>query len=263
MVICTATNYFALKSLSAKKGENVLPEIVSDWDIDKTYIEEANKKRKEILDTFKLIKTIEFPAFAARSQLGFDCWLEQLEEGWQKDHIEQCYNMMNDALSTLRLNSLAQSKENSLTNKNIKKSNDKIKTVTKTKIIDNKSPNKSEVLINKIKIFFDHNSHLLNKEALIELEYFSNKIEDGYTRILLEGHADRSGTEKYNFTLAKHRARAVKKFLIKKGLNEKTIITKVYGELRPLIFTQDGVREPKNRRVIIEISYDQNLISRL
>ena len=46
-------------------------------------------------------------------------------------------------------------------------------------------------------------------------------------------------------------------------MEEKTIITKIYGESKPLVHTRDGIKEPQNRRVKIEISYDQNLVTRL
>ena len=92
---------------------------------------------------------------------------------------------------------------------------------------------------------------------------YLDKIDYGYTRIILEGHTDRSGTEKYNLNLAELRAKNVKEFLLKKGMEEKTIITKIYGESKPLVHTKDGIKEPRNRRVKIEISYDQNFVSRL
>ncbi|PPR28624.1 MAG: hypothetical protein CFH31_00953 [Alphaproteobacteria bacterium MarineAlpha9_Bin1] len=257
-------NHFAQKSLSAKRGEEVLPEITSDWGIDESVIEEANTKRNEIIITLNDDGSKEFPVLAARSQLGFDCWLEQLEEGWQQDHIKRCYDMMNNSLSTLKQNLLAHSSKNSPIKQISEKTNIVDKSITKIKIIaDKNTPEKNRVYTKKIKIYFEHNSYILNEKALNDLEKFSEKTDEGYTRILLEGHTDRSGTERYNFNLAKLRAKTVKDFLLKKGLDKKTIITKVFGESRPLIHTKDGEREPKNRRVSIEVSYDQNLLSRL
>ena len=65
------------------------------------------------------------------------------------------------------------------------------------------------------------------------------------------GHADRSGTVKYNLGLSKRRAEAVKKALVQLGITSNEIATVWKGEAEPLVQTKDGVREPQNRRVEI------------
>jgi len=256
-------NHFALKSLSAKKDQKVLPEEVSDWDIDKHHIEEAERKRIDILKTLHTDQAKKHPQLAAQSQLGFDCWLEQLEEGWQDEHIKLCYDMMNNSLSKLKekLSAKADIKNTTKESTNLNKIQENH--LTSAKVIVNKENTKNISNTKEIKIYFEHNSYKLNEKAKNTLTVFLDKIDYGYTRIILEGHTDRSGTEKYNLNLAELRAKNVKEFLLKKGMEEKTIITKIYGESKPLIHTKDGIKEPKNRRVKIEISYDQNFVSRL
>ena len=63
------------------------------------------------------------------------------------------------------------------------------------------------------------------------------------------GRADRAGEEKYNRDLALSRARSVSRELVRRGLDEKSIEVFALGEDRPVVQTQDGVHEPKNRRV--------------
>ena len=256
-------NHFALKSLAAKKGNKVLPELVSDWNIDTHHIEEAERKRIDILKTLHTDKEQEYPQLAARSQLGFDCWLEQLEEGWQHEHIKLCYDMMNNSLSKLKEKLSAKADINNTTKENTNPDKIRENQVTPAKVIVNKENNKNVSNTKEIKIYFEHNSYKLNEKAKNTLTMFLDKITAGYTRIILEGHTDRSGTEKYNLNLAELRAKKVKEFLLKKGMEEKTIITKIYGESKPLVHTKDGIKEPRNRRVKIEISYDQNFVSRL
>ena len=256
-------NHFALKSLSAKKGNKVLPEEISDWDIDSDHIEEAERKRIDILKTLHTDKAKEHPQLAARSQLGFDCWLEQLEEGWQDEHIKLCYDMMNNSLSKLKEKLSAKADIKNTTKESTNPDKIQENQVTPAKVIVNKENNKNISNTKEIKIYFEHNSYKLNKKAKNTLTMFLDKIYEGYTRIILEGHTDRSGTEKYNLNLAELRAKKVKEFLLKKGMEEKTIITKIYGESKPLVHTRDGIKEPQNRRVKIEISYDQNLVTRL
>ena len=256
-------NHFALKSLSAKKGNEVLPEEVSDWEIDAHHIEEAEGKRIDILNVLHTDKAKEYPQLAARSQLGFDCWLEQLEEGWQDAHIKLCYDMMNNSLAKLKEKLYAKVDIKNTTKESTIQNKIKERQLTPAKVVINKENAKNIRNTKEIKIYFEHNSYKLNEKAKNTLTVFLDKIYEGYTRIILEGHTDRSGTEKYNLNLAELRAKNVKEFLLKKGMEEKTIITKIYGESKPLIHTKDGIKEPKNRRVKIEISYDQNLVTRL
>jgi outer membrane protein OmpA-like peptidoglycan-associated protein len=71
------------------------------------------------------------------------------------------------------------------------------------------------------------------------------------SRITVAGHADTSGNSAYNQALSQRRAAAVKEALIRQGINEAAISVVGRGEQELLVSTQDGVREPKNRRVEI------------
>ena len=73
----------------------------------------------------------------------------------------------------------------------------------------------------------------------------------GFVRVNLAGHADRSGSSKYNMGLSLRRAAAVKAAFVKLGIKARNIATVGRGESRPLVTTRDGVREPRNRRVEI------------
>jgi outer membrane protein OmpA-like peptidoglycan-associated protein len=65
------------------------------------------------------------------------------------------------------------------------------------------------------------------------------------------GHADTSGTDRYNVGLSKRRAAAVQAELMRLGLSADEIFINWKGEREPLVETNDGVREPQNRRVEI------------
>ena len=70
-------------------------------------------------------------------------------------------------------------------------------------------------------------------------------------RSLLAGHSDRSGPERVNLRSSQRRADAVRAYLVGKGVPDSAISTTAFGELKPLVPTEDGVREPQNRRVEI------------
>lgn len=69
--------------------------------------------------------------------------------------------------------------------------------------------------------------------------------------IYVVGHADRVGTEKYNYDLSRRRALAAKSLLISKGIKPNIIIASHLGETKPKIETRDEVEEPLNRRIEI------------
>jgi len=73
----------------------------------------------------------------------------------------------------------------------------------------------------------------------------------GASRIVIEGHADRSGGDSYNQRLSDRRVKAVTDFMIKRGVQVAQIQTAAYGETRPRVPTADGVRHDENRRVEI------------
>jgi OOP family OmpA-OmpF porin len=68
------------------------------------------------------------------------------------------------------------------------------------------------------------------------------------------GHADTSGSLKYNQRLALKRTNAVKDGLVQRGVDPSIIIIDAKGETELLVETPDNVREPANRRVNISFN---------
>jgi OOP family OmpA-OmpF porin len=71
--------------------------------------------------------------------------------------------------------------------------------------------------------------------------------------IMLAGHADRSGSARYNVGLSERRNTAVRSYLNSRGIPDGSITSQAFGESQPRVPTADGVRELQNRRV--EITY--------
>lgn len=107
---------------------------------------------------------------------------------------------------------------------------------------------------NSYLVFFDFDKSNLTAEARdIVAKAASDARAAGATRVNLVGHADRSGTNNYNQRLSERRSASVKRELVRDGIAGGSIVTSARGESDPLVPTEDGVREPQNRRV--EISY--------
>ncbi len=103
-------------------------------------------------------------------------------------------------------------------------------------------------------VFFGYNKSNLTAEAnQVIREAAAAAKEYGSATITLVGHADRSGSPKYNMALSQRRASAVKAGLVAEGVAGGAITTSARGESEPLVQTDDGVREPQNRRVHINL----------
>ena len=251
--------YFAEKGYKARTGQEVLPELINSWDIDVSLFNEVNNKRKELISTLSTNRAMDFPILTARTQLGFDCWLEQLEESWQKDHIKKCCDMMNTGLITLSQSNINHNID--IVEKTIIK-----KTKTKKVINEKEEIKKIKEIKNieniedklKFEIYFAHNIYKLNNDIKYSIKnIYDNYLGDNNFTIEVIGHTDRSGSEQYNITLSKLRANSVKKYLKSLGIVEESISTFYFGEKKPKIITKDGIKEKINRRV--EIFIDKNV----
>ncbi|MDB5472321.1 MAG: hypothetical protein JWR84_3881, partial [Caulobacter sp.] len=75
------------------------------------------------------------------------------------------------------------------------------------------------------------------------------------TRIVVVGHADTSGSAKYNVGLSQRRSKAVADALVGLGVDSGKLAVDWKGESEPAVATGDGVKEPLNRRSTISINF--------
>lgn len=72
-------------------------------------------------------------------------------------------------------------------------------------------------------------------------------------RIEIAGHTDSDGTKANNLRLSQRRADAIKRYLIKKGIDAKRLIAKGYGESKPLVKNDTAAHKQINRRVEFKV----------
>jgi OmpA-OmpF porin, OOP family len=114
------------------------------------------------------------------------------------------------------------------------------------------SPSRAPEIDRTYLVFFDWNrSDLTGRAREIIAQAADASRTARATRIEVAGHADRSGSRRYNQGLSRRRADVVAAELVRHGVNRGDIGISAYGETRPLVPTADGVREPQNRRVEI------------
>ena len=104
------------------------------------------------------------------------------------------------------------------------------------------------------RIFFDWAKPELTRDARATLdEAVAAYRQSPGSRIAIAGHADRSGPARYNDGASRRRAEAVKDWLLERGIPAGAITVSAHGESRPIVPTEDGVREAQNRRVEIRL----------
>lgn len=101
-------------------------------------------------------------------------------------------------------------------------------------------------------VFFDFDRSTVTSEGADVIRRAAQAMQSGSpVRIVVTGHADRSGSSDYNLRLSQRRAEAVRAELQRAGVSSGQITTSGRGEEEPLVETPDGVREPQNRRAEI------------
>ena len=103
-------------------------------------------------------------------------------------------------------------------------------------------------------VFFDFDKSNLTMEAREIVSAAVKTAKDrGSVRIVVTGHTDTVGSLRYNQALSERRANSVKAEMMKQGMDGTMIATIGKSFTDPLVQTGPGVREPQNRRAVIDI----------
>lgn len=104
-------------------------------------------------------------------------------------------------------------------------------------------------------VFFDFDKSNLTPEARqVVTEAVRTAKENGPVRIVVTGHTDTVGTHAYNQALSERRAMSVKNAMVAGGLEASMIVTQGKSFDEPLVSTGPGIREPQNRRAVIDLT---------
>lgn len=103
-------------------------------------------------------------------------------------------------------------------------------------------------------VFFDYNSSILNPDLQTEVEEIASVlIKNKEYYVILEGHTDSKGSDKYNEWLSGRRVDKVADYLIGKGVSKDRILFVKYGESQPLLPNDTATGMEKNRRVVMKV----------
>jgi OOP family OmpA-OmpF porin len=104
-------------------------------------------------------------------------------------------------------------------------------------------------------VFFDFDKWDLRPESFIELDRVVKLLkENPAIEIEMSAHTDAKGSDEYNFKLSDNRAKSVRTYIISQGIAENRIISKGYGETKPIDTNETDEGRQMNRRVEFTIT---------
>jgi OOP family OmpA-OmpF porin len=102
--------------------------------------------------------------------------------------------------------------------------------------------------------FFDFDKAVLKPEGKTTLQNLVATLKDTDIEVIVAtGHTDWTGSDAYNLKLSMRRAKAVKAFLVSKGIPEARVFVEGKGESQPTADNRTKDGRAKNRRVDIEV----------
>lgn len=103
------------------------------------------------------------------------------------------------------------------------------------------------------RIHFDFNSAGIRSDMSRILDANARYLKKHKnTKIIVAGHCDERGTNEYNLALGDRRAKIVRTYLVRKGVNGNRMRTVSYGEERPLDPGHNEAAWYMNRRAEFE-----------
>ena len=106
--------------------------------------------------------------------------------------------------------------------------------------VEEPAPVEERVQVSETTLFDFDKSTLreVGKRSLDKAAAIIVHFQDRLGKIVIEGHTDTVGPKKYNQGLSERRARAVRNYLISRGVYSDKLIAIGYGETRPKIFPE-------------------------
>lgn len=225
---------FAEKAWNAKENEMVTPARPDDFMIgDQAVLQELKAARAMLIELRDDGGMKQAPQAAAITQVAFDCWVEQEEEGFQENDIADCrgvfYDWLQKGIAILDIDS---------------------------------EPDMEMVHADaRARVYFPFDEATLTEQARSDLQKVAATAElFDISTLTINGHTDRAGPMDYNMALSKDRARNVHDALRNYGVETVKIdevVIEGEGETQPAVQTGDGVRLQENRRVTISFSGSQ------
>ncbi len=311
--------HFARKGLRAAGGEAVAPDDPENRSIADTMLSSVMEARRQLISIVTDAVKEKHPQESAQAQAAYECWIEELEEEWQIEHITACRD---DFFALINLLSLETEEEKSAAKadergnaaqkekaskpasevqpkksetpkapvpalkpeeKTQKPANHTVEEVKKTSalpIITQTPEEKKEPAIQddsakkarkarhpaqekpaasksdsqvSYEVYFDVNSTEITEAAHNIIDQIVRAYKDTDNKVILNGYTDHAGNPRYNLTLSKLRAIAVKRELERQGFPPERLSLFAFGEQDVKEENGNGKEKKQSRRVHIII----------
>ncbi|HEX9903330.1 MAG TPA: OmpA family protein [Propylenella sp.] len=219
--------YFNNKAKMVADGKLVDPTAMKERKIPKNAADELEAARIALVAVLRGGGPKRAANQTALAQAMFDCWMEEQEENNQPKDIALCRNAFDAALKR-----------------------------AETALAERPAPMAAAAAMTAMAtpgpfvVYFAFNSAKLDAKAMVTI---NEAAAAKSAKVSIGGHTDRAGANDYNMRLSLDRANAVAAALVKAGVAKDNIARSHHGEERPAVATEDGKKEPRNRRVEIVI----------
>lgn len=110
-------------------------------------------------------------------------------------------------------------------------------------------------------ILFQTGKATLSESSKDALTKFAQTLIDyPDTDVMIYGHTDNTGSDAINQPLSENRAKAVKDFLVSKGVDAKRLTTQGMGSTSPVATNDTEAGRQQNRRVEIAITANEEML---
>ncbi len=178
-----------------------------------------------------------FPDDAARAQADYDCWALDAMVASQANAAYGCRSSFSGSLARLEADLRP------------------VPPPPPPAPEPAQTPAPAPTASNNYTVYFDFDSWTLTAEDLAVITQVRDTVRaGGQTHITVVGHTDTSGPADYNQHLSVERAHVVVEALVDLGVKRRYFKASGVGENDLAVETGDGVREPKNRRTVIDLA---------
>lgn len=231
-----ASSRWATKGSMAAQAQSVSPEALENWELPAGTEPDLAAARSRLMGAFDKGAAETVPGPLAHAQAMFDCWLEEQAENYQPRDIARCRSAFEEAMAQV---------DEALMPAPMVVEAEPAPPPPKP------APMPAPEIRRDYMVFFDFDESVLTVGAQTIVRAAAAATERGRVNlIVVTGHTDRSGGVSYNKALSERRAAAVREALAGLGVRV-SVITESRGETDPLVATDDGVRQPQNRRASI------------
>jgi OOP family OmpA-OmpF porin len=273
--------YYNNKARRAGLGQDLGPQPLAERRLAPEALAEVEPLRQRLVEALAAHGGAK-PVPAAQAQTQFDCWLEQLEEGHQADHIEACragFLAALDALDGFPASAVVLlADEDGVAGQAIVANAGETRTLGEARqgvALGGASDAPGDAFIARqedidrlfagalgglpaapvhLVLYFETGGTELTAESAAKLPRLIEILKGrAAPEVEVVGHTDTVGPNPVNVRLARERAALVRDRIAEIGLDPARIAVSSHGENNPVVPTADEVAEPRNRRVEIVV----------